>query len=73
MKQDLGMKNKSLAHGIAGILLGSALLVPVASASSDQIVQTAGGVPYVSGVSERIRSNGSIRSPAISISNSCSL
>jgi hypothetical protein len=49
MKQILAMKYKSLAHGIAGIVLGSALLVPVASAESDQIVQTAGGVSYVSG------------------------
>jgi hypothetical protein len=49
MKQILGMKNRSLAHGFAGILLGSALLVPVASATSDQISQTAGGVSYVSG------------------------
>jgi len=43
------MKNKSLAHGFAGILLGSALLVAVASANSDEVVQTAGGVSYVSG------------------------
>ena len=49
MKPILGLRNKSLAHGFAAILLGSALLVPVASANSDAIVQTAGGVPYVSG------------------------
>jgi hypothetical protein len=49
MKPILGLKNKSLAHGFATILLGSALLVPVASANSDAIVQTAGGVSYVSG------------------------
>ena len=49
MKRILGMKSKSLAHGFAAILLGSALLVPVASANSDAIVQTAGGVSYVSG------------------------
>ena len=49
MKRILGMKRKSLAHGFAAILLGSALLVPVAIANSDVIVQTAGGVSYVSG------------------------
>ena len=43
------MKIKSLAHGFAAILLGSALLVPVVRANSDAIVQTAGGVSYVSG------------------------
>ena len=49
MKRILGMKSKSLAHGFAAIVLGSALLVPVASADSDAIVQNAGGVSYVSG------------------------
>jgi len=49
MKRILGMKRKSLAHSFAAILLGSASLVPVASANSDAIVQTAGGVSYVSG------------------------
>jgi len=49
MKRIPGMKSKSLAHGFAAILLGFALLVPVASANSDAIVQTAGGVSYVSG------------------------
>lgn len=49
MKRIRGMKRKSLAHGFAAILLGSALLVPVAIANSDVIVQTAGGVSYVSG------------------------
>ena len=43
------MKIKALAHGLAAILLGSALLVLVASADSDVVVQTAGGVSYVSG------------------------
>ena len=43
------MKSKSFAHGFAAILLGSAFLVPVASAKSDEVVQTAGGVSYVSG------------------------
>ena len=49
MKPILRMKRKSLAHSFAAILLGSASLVPVASANSDAIVQTAGGVSYVSG------------------------
>ena len=49
MKRILGMKSKSLAHSFAVILLGSASLVPLASANSDAIVQTAGGVSYVSG------------------------
>jgi hypothetical protein len=34
---------------VAAILLGAAALVPVANATSDEIVQTAGGVSYVSG------------------------
>ncbi len=49
MKRILGMESVSFAHGFAAILLGSALLVPVAIANSDAIVQTAGGVSYVSG------------------------
>ena len=53
MKQILGMKRKSLAHSFAAILLGSAslvpALVPITSANMDAIVQTAGGVSYVSG------------------------
>ena len=49
MKRILGLKSKSFAHGFAAILLGSALLVPVASAKSDEAVRTAGGVSYVSG------------------------
>jgi len=55
MKRIPGMKSKSLAHGIAALLLGSALLVPalgpVAGANSDDAVvqRTAGGVSYVSG------------------------
>jgi len=43
------MKSRSFAHGFAAILLGSGLLVPVAGAKSDEIVQTPGGVSYVSG------------------------
>jgi hypothetical protein len=49
MKRIFGMKSKSLAHGLAAILLGSASLLPVASADNDGIVQTSGGVSYVSG------------------------
>lgn len=53
MKRILGMKRKSLAHSFAAILLGSAslvpALVPITSAKMDAIVQTAGGVSYVSG------------------------
>ena len=50
MKRIPGMKGKSLAHSFAAILLCSASLVPVASANSDDaVVQTAGGVSYVSG------------------------
>ena len=49
MKRILDMKSKSLAHGLAAILLGSASLLPVASADNDGIVQTSGGVSYVSG------------------------
>ena len=36
-------------HTFAAALLGCASLVPVASANSDAIVQTSGGVSYVSG------------------------
>jgi len=49
MKQISGMKKKSLAHGFAAILLCSASLIHVAGANSDEVLQTSGGVPYVSG------------------------
>lgn len=51
MKRIPGMKIKSLARSFAAMLLGSALLVPVAGANSDDAViqKTAGGVSYVSG------------------------
>lgn len=49
MKRIPGMKTRTLAHGFVAILLGSALVVPVAGANNDAIVRTAGGVPYVSG------------------------
>ncbi len=44
-------KNKSLACGLAAILLGSAFLAPVAAANSDDAIvqKTRGGVAYVSG------------------------
>ena len=55
MKRNIGMKNQSLAHSFAVILLGTAFLAsapaPIARANSDDAVvqKTAGGVPYVSG------------------------
>ena len=49
MKRILGMKGKSIAHSFAVVFLGSAFLLPAASAASDPVVQTAGGVSYVSG------------------------
>lgn len=50
MKWNLGMKSQSPAHALAVILMGSALLGPVASANSDDaVVKTFGGVSYVSG------------------------
>ena len=49
MKRIFGVKGKSLAHSFAVVLLGSAFLVSAASAASDAVVQTAGGVSYVSG------------------------
>lgn len=49
MKRILGMKSKSLARGLAAILLVSASLVPFASADSGEVVHTAGSVSYVSG------------------------
>lgn len=48
MKRIPGMNSKSLAHGVAVILLGAASLVSVASASED-VVKTAGNISYVSG------------------------
>lgn len=49
MKRTPGIKRKSIAPGFAAILLGFAALVPVASADGEAVVQSAGGVPYVSG------------------------
>lgn len=50
MKRILDMKGRFLAHGFAAVLLGFELFVPIASANNDDaIVQTDGGVSYVSG------------------------
>jgi hypothetical protein len=53
MKRIPGMKTKTLARALTAILLGIAPLVPalapVASAESDAVVRTSGGVSYVSG------------------------
>ena len=49
MKSILEMKGQFLAHAFAVVLLAFEFLVPLASANSDAIVQTAGGVSYVSG------------------------
>jgi len=44
------MRNsKLITAAVVAILLGAASLVPVANANSDEIVQAAGGVSYVSG------------------------
>lgn len=48
MKRIPGMKYKSITNSIAAILLGCALLAPGAGAN-DAIVQSSGGVSYVSG------------------------
>jgi len=53
MKRIPATKRKSLVHGFAAILLGTAALVPqlvsIAGAAGEPKVQTAGGVSYVSG------------------------
>jgi len=49
MNRIFGMESRMFAQRFAAILLGSASLVSFASASSDAIVQTSGGVSYVSG------------------------
>jgi hypothetical protein len=50
MKWIPGIRSRRLvAHSLVAILLGSAALLSVASENSDAIVQTVGGVPYVSG------------------------
>jgi hypothetical protein len=53
MKRIFGIKGKSLAHGFAAILLGTAslvpALVPIAGADTGPVLRTSGGVSYVSG------------------------
>lgn len=49
MTRILGTRSKKFAQRFAAILLGSASLVSFASAGSDAIVRTDGGVSYVSG------------------------
>jgi hypothetical protein len=53
MKRIPGMNAKSLARAFTAILLGAASLVPavvpMANADNDAVVQTSGGVSYVSG------------------------
>ncbi|MCK9379884.1 MAG: carboxypeptidase-like regulatory domain-containing protein [Sulfuritalea sp.] len=49
MKSTSGIAGKLLAHGFAAILLGCVSFVSVAGADGDAIVQTVGGVSYVSG------------------------
>jgi len=49
MNRIFGMESKMFAQRFAAILLCSASLVSFASAGSDAIVQTSGGVSYVSG------------------------
>lgn len=49
MKRIVRTKRQLLAHSLVAIFLGTASLLPVASANSDAIVQTAGGVTHVSG------------------------
>lgn len=48
MKQLSGMKSKTLTHCVAAAVLGLASLGPVAAAS-DTVMQTTGGISYVSG------------------------
>ena len=49
MKSTSGIASKLLAHGFAAILLGCVSFVSVAGTNGDAIVQTVGGVSYVSG------------------------
>ena len=49
MKSTSGIASKFLAHGFAAILLGCVSFVSVAGTNGDAIVQTVGGVSYVSG------------------------
>lgn len=49
MKRTPSIKRKLITHSFAAILLGFTSFIPVASADSEVITQSAGGVPYVSG------------------------
>jgi hypothetical protein len=49
MKPIIASKRKSLAYGIAAVLLGTASIAFAAGADGDAIVHSAGGVSYVSG------------------------
>lgn len=49
MNRIFDKKGNSLAHAMAALVLATASLVNVASANSDAIVQTVGGMSYVSG------------------------
>lgn len=49
MKENSDLKVSRARIGLAAVLLGHALLVPLASAESDVVVRAAGGVSYVSG------------------------
>ena len=49
MNQTHDTVRKMLAYGLAAILLASASLFSVAGANNDRIMQTGGGISYVSG------------------------
>ncbi len=49
MKRILEIRRTFLARWLVAFLLGVALFVPIASADNDAIVQTVGGVSFVSG------------------------
>lgn len=50
MKSISDMKSRILARGFTALLLGSAMLLPAGNASSaETVVQTTGGISYVSG------------------------
>lgn len=49
MKSIPGMRSRMPARGFAALLLGWAVLLSMGNADSDAVVQTVGGVSYVSG------------------------
>jgi hypothetical protein len=49
MKRTFRMTRKSLTRSLATMMLGIAALIPVPSASYEEVSRTAGGVSYVSG------------------------